>query len=211
MLPRLDYLVILAPDSVERVFVRDWIFERDMFDGRIEQDAEECSGIVELIPQAAIVEPSHAGVCQPRAFWMSDEDVPVMVQMLPHVILDMIARRFRRQQITRPRIPSASSEGITDSARIRTLPKRGQNNCMEPTGGTPGSLDVEELFIVLVFRRRRLMQSVRHRGHGFVLQFGFESLYLFAEVEDLPSVGSEQPVGFEQFADEFSLDFLRWR
>ena len=54
-----------------------------------------------------------------------------MVQMLQHVVLDMVARSFGWQQVTRPRIPSESGEGISDAARVFARNQNAPNQTLE--------------------------------------------------------------------------------
>jgi hypothetical protein len=127
--PRLDYLRPLAHDFPgldvgKRIFpgaMRDFIeveqsakFVGHVFHGDSAFLHVETFGIW---IHRSLIQPSCAGASRKGAGPKEKQDVPIFVEMFEHIILDMVAIPLAGFQVTRPRIPPASSEGVTDYSR----------------------------------------------------------------------------------------------
>jgi hypothetical protein len=138
-LPRLDALGELDVVSYEplRVGMHDGVFDADVWDRSIQEVGKQLSAFTQFLPHLSdgfagrcLVQPSDSAIAQARAWWMGDdEEVPAVIQDVPHVALDMaVAVALGGKQVTRPRIVAFFQKRISHDAGEFTGDKHPENS-----------------------------------------------------------------------------------
>jgi hypothetical protein len=90
------------------------IFQRNAWDCGIQKSADKSQRL--FLFALFFLEPSRPTDGQMRARRVGNHQVPTLIQHVANVALDMLARPFRRQQVTGPRIRTTRRKRITDDA-----------------------------------------------------------------------------------------------
>lgn len=110
-LPGMNHLVWC---SYARAYETHRVLNTDVVYGRIHQQAHEFQCFSRLPPTPWSAKPDSTRYSQVRAGWVSNHQVPAIVEYVPHVSTVMVARvGLAAQQITRHSKMPSLSEGIS--------------------------------------------------------------------------------------------------
>ena len=139
-LPRLDRECVRCANQLASPLVHHRVLDCNRYvkiTADLKEPLEEERGVIEIVPEVSLVEPSNAGVAKSGARWMGDYPAPSSgAQNTLYITLYVRTGPLRGQQVAGDRVIATGNQSVThDAAEFA----RHQNHCSRPSGSMPVS------------------------------------------------------------------------